>query len=113
MTHQIGANPIADGLKASNEALNVVMMSDCGHGNPGHLPCASCSPDMVNHPAHYTAGNVECIDAIEAALGREQFIGYLRGQIMKYTWRLGLKDAAEQESGKLAWYADRLRGVLT
>ena len=23
--------------------------------------------DVVNHPAHYTAGKVECIDALEAA----------------------------------------------
>lgn len=90
--HHLGATPIADGLKATNEAMN--------------------KPDMVNHPPHYVNGNIDCIDAIEAALGHEQFIGYLRGQIIKYTWRLGLKDAAEQEAGKLAWYAARLRGVL-
>jgi hypothetical protein len=26
-------------------------------------------PDNVNHPAHYTTGPIECIDAIEAATG--------------------------------------------
>lgn len=25
--------------------------------------------DPVNHPAHYTTGDIECIDAIMAALG--------------------------------------------
>lgn len=25
--------------------------------------------DSVNHPAHYTSGDVECIDAIKAACG--------------------------------------------
>ncbi len=25
--------------------------------------------NMVDHPAHYTSGKVECIDAIEAATG--------------------------------------------
>ena len=25
--------------------------------------------DAVNHPAHYTQGGVECIDAIQAATG--------------------------------------------
>ena len=25
------------------------------------------APDLVNHPPHYTAGSVECIDAIRAA----------------------------------------------
>ena len=24
-------------------------------------------PDIINHPPHYTAGKVECIDALEAA----------------------------------------------
>lgn len=26
--------------------------------------------DNVNHPAHYTAGRIECIDALAAATGR-------------------------------------------
>lgn len=41
--------------------------------------------DNVNHPAHYTAGGVECIDAISAAVkdleGEEAF---LTGQVIKY-----------------------------
>lgn len=68
--------------------------------------------DPVDHPSHYTQGAIECIDAIEAALGEEGFIAFLRGQIMKYTWRLGLKGAAEEDAGKIAWYADRLEHVL-
>ncbi len=68
--------------------------------------------DPVDHPSHYTQGAVECIDAIEAALGEEGFIAFLRGQIMKYTWRLGLKGAAEEDAGKIAWYADRLEHAL-
>ena len=32
--------------------------------------------DNVNHPSHYTFGGVECIDAIEAELGREGFVAY-------------------------------------
>lgn len=27
--------------------------------------------DSVNHPAHYTGGDIECIDAIKAALAEE------------------------------------------
>ena len=35
------------------------------------LACPYCNgtgevQDMVNHPAHYTAGSVECIDALES-----------------------------------------------
>ena len=35
--------------------------------------------DLVNHPKHYNQGEIECIDAIRAMLGTEEFIGYLRG----------------------------------
>ncbi len=68
----------------------------------------------VHHPAHYakTPNGVECIDAIYAALGREQFIGFLRGQILKYTWRLGKKGAARQDHQKAMWYAARLDQCL-
>lgn len=67
---------------------------------------------MVDHPAHYNAGGIECIDAIEAALGREQFIGFLRGQVIKYQWRCGLKDAAAQDAAKAHWYSAKLGEVL-
>ena len=50
--------------------------------------------DPVNHPSHYTqSGDIECIDAIKAALTGESdpFIGYLRGNAIKYLWRADLK----------------------
>lgn len=68
--------------------------------------------DQVDHPPHYNQGSIECIDAIEAALGREQFIGFLRGQVLKYQWRLGRKDAAAQDAAKAHWYSGRLVDVL-
>ena len=40
--------------------------------------------DLVNHPPHYNQGDIECIDAIEAMLSPEEFIGYLRGNSFKY-----------------------------
>ena len=41
--------------------------------------------DPVNKPSHYTQGEIECIDAIEAALGPEGFQGFLppRGMSMQ------------------------------
>jgi len=68
--------------------------------------------DLVNHPPHYTQGGVECIDAIASALGREQFIGFLRGQVIKYQWRLGRKDASAQDNAKAGWYLNKLQEVL-
>lgn len=67
--------------------------------------------DPVNHPQHYTAGSVECIDAIEAALTYEQFIGFLRGQVIKYLWRADHKGNREQDHQKAAWYLARLNAL--
>lgn len=64
--------------------------------------------DLVNHPPHYTHGAIECIDAIKAALGKEGFIAFLRGQVIKYTWRLGHKDEPKVDAEKAAWYQTRL-----
>lgn len=63
--------------------------------------------DQVNHPAHYTCGDIECIDAIKAALGRTRFIDYCRGNAMKYIWRSGLKGDATEDLRKAAWYCTR------
>jgi hypothetical protein len=68
--------------------------------------------DPVNHPAHYTAGAVECIDAIEAMLGPVGFIAYCRGNAMKYQWRMGLKGAATEDARKAEWYLDRMLKAL-
>ena len=63
--------------------------------------------DNVNHPAHYTQGAVECIDALKASMTREEFIGYLKGCQMKYVWRYRMKGGVE-DLRKARWYLDRL-----
>jgi hypothetical protein len=68
-------------------------------------------PDLVNAPPHYRQGKVECIDAIEAALGEEGFRAYCRGQVMKYLWRSEHKGAAQQDLAKALWYLDRLQAA--
>lgn len=68
--------------------------------------------DMVNSPAHYTDGGIETIDYIRAKLSREEYVGYLRGNILKYTSRLGKKGDIAQDAGKLAWYSQELTNYL-
>jgi hypothetical protein len=41
----------------------------------------------VNHPPHYNAGPIECIDAIASALSKEEMIGFCIGNAIKYLWR--------------------------
>lgn len=63
--------------------------------------------DAVNHPSHYTSGNIECIDAIQSALTPEEFRGYCKGNVIKYVFRERMK-GGNQDLRKAAWYLDRL-----
>ena len=67
--------------------------------------------DPIN-PKHYTAGAIECIEALEAMLSPEQYVGFLRGSAMKYQWRLGRKGDASEDTAKAQWYMERLRAHL-
>jgi hypothetical protein len=62
----------------------------------------------VDHPAHYNAGKIECIDAIEEAVkgldGRESFA---TGNAIKYLWRWKRKGGKE-DLKKAVWYINRL-----
>jgi len=64
--------------------------------------------DPVNSPSHYTSGSIECIDAIESMLTKEEFTGFLRGNILKYQWRYKQKNGAE-DLKKAQWYFDKLK----
>ncbi|MGK9252379.1 DUF3310 domain-containing protein [Paenibacillus humicus] len=64
--------------------------------------------DPVNHPDHYTAGKIECIDAIEAATtGLSGPEAYSTGAAIKYLWRWKKKNGLE-DLKKARWYIDRL-----
>lgn len=65
--------------------------------------------DPVNKPAHYSLNHkgIEAIQAIEAALTPEEFRGFLKGNILKYTWREKYKNGLE-DNKKAVWYANKL-----
>lgn len=63
--------------------------------------------DNVNNPAHYGNGSIECIDYIEDFLNKEEFQGYLRGNIAKYLHRWPYKNGVE-DLKKAEWYLKRL-----
>ena len=68
--------------------------------------------DKVNSPKHYTAGGIETIDFIKAKLTKEQYEGYLLGNIIKYSSRMGLKGEAKIDAGKLHWYTKELESNM-
>lgn len=68
--------------------------------------------DNVNSPAHYTSnGGIECIDYIKSILSKEEYIGYLRGNITKYLHRWRNKNGLE-DLKKSQWYQAELIAVM-
>ena len=63
--------------------------------------------DDVESPFHYNKGNIECIDAIEAASTKEEFEGYVRANVLKYVWRFRYKDNIK-DLRKAKWYLEKL-----
>ncbi len=66
--------------------------------------------DMVHHPKHYTTGKVECLDAIQSALG-DGYKYYLQGVIIKYMWRYEHKGKASEDLAKAQFYLNRLQFI--
>ena len=81
------------------------------HEDYMHRMAEGPQPDMVNNPPHYNQGDIECIDAIESALGPEGFKAYCRGNAIKYLWRAELKHNNNKKSedwAKANWYIKRM-----
>lgn len=66
--------------------------------------------DGVNHPNHYTSGNVEVIDIIEDAVkdAPDTIVSGLQWQVLKYMLRMWLKDNPKKDAQKAQWYLNRL-----
>jgi hypothetical protein len=60
---------------------------------PAEEEAASLNTECpVNSPSHYNQGGIECIEAIKASMTAEAFAGYLKGNMIKYSWRMALKE---------------------
>lgn len=66
--------------------------------------------DMVNHPAHYTAGKIECIDALESMASgyKDSVQAGLAWNVVKYVWRCPLKNNPLEDARKAKFYLNRL-----
>lgn len=62
--------------------------------------------DPVNHPLHYTQGNIECIDAMKAAYGKESVMHFCKCNAFKYQWRFDKKNG-EEDIKKAQWYQNK------
>lgn len=60
---------------------------------------------------HYKDMPMQPWDVMEAVLTREEFIGFLKGNVIKYSMRAGKKDASTDDAGKARHYKQKLREV--
>lgn len=68
--------------------------------------------DMVDHPSHYANGNIECIDAMEAAYGTEAVMHFCQCNAFKYQWRFDKKNGNE-DLKKCQWYQNKYMQLLS
>lgn len=109
------------------EANGYLIVNEVGHGEvlsgvegelwksvaflPGDLVpyVEDYESDMVNHPNHYTNGNIEVIDYInDVCSGIEDgYQAYVVGNVIKYVSRAHLKNGVE-DLKKAKWYLSDL-----
>lgn len=65
----------------------------------------------VSHPSHYCDGGIETIDYIHAKMSRTEFIGYCKGNALKYISRAGEKaeNSLKQDLSKAITYLEWAR----
>ena len=68
--------------------------------------------DPVNSPSHYNMLDVEAIDIIEMSMTKEEFLGYLKGNALKYMIRYKHKGNPIEDLEKALWYLKKLKGKV-
>jgi len=67
--------------------------------------------DIISKPKHYANKEIEVIDYIKDTLTKEEFQGYLTGNILKYISRYNLKNGVE-DLKKARYYLEKLISIL-
>lgn len=68
--------------------------------------------DPVNHPSHYTFGNIEVIDYMKDKLSSDEFYGFCIGNCIKYISRAKHKGKTLEDLKKAEWYLHKIIGEL-
>ena len=61
---------------------------------------------------HLIWGDTQSIELIEYFLSKEEYKGFLKGNILKYQLRLGKKDDVSKELKKIQDYTNELNKLL-
>ena len=133
MPHPVTVNEFRDG---GRQCGKTIMMSNPGRPEwpypwppaPGELEAwdktlsGACAADPVTDAPqsglatdqhHYNAaGDFQPIEVMQASMPQQQFIGFLRGNVIKYTMRAGRKDDMRREIDKVIQYATWWRAAV-
>ena len=60
--------------------------------------------NLVHRPSHYNQGGIETLDIIKMSLTKEEYKGYLKGNVLKYRERAQFKGNAAQDYAKAKFY---------
>lgn len=69
-------------------------------------------PEMVNHPLHYQAEGLECIDVMEKLFGIDWVYHFCVLNAFKYQWRCNNKGKTEEDLKKAIWYNNKAVELL-
>ncbi len=61
---------------------------------------------------YYDAGGIEVFDILKAKLTPEQWVGFLLGNVIKYTCRLNHKGCADSDARKVRIYSNLLADLI-
>ena len=85
----------------------------CASPKTGPMQAAPSTPDTRQiGGSHYASKSVQPWEAMEAWMPRDQFIGFLRGNAIKYLSRAGDKGEAAEDYAKAHHYLDKLLAVM-
>lgn len=92
-----------------NKMLGCEMVNELKHNSDSEETMSDKQGyDPVNHPSHYTQGGKEVIETIRDVCSIDEFIGYCKGNILKYLARRNFKGFYKQDLQKADWYLDYL-----
>jgi hypothetical protein len=61
---------------------------------------------------HYKDMAMQPWDVMQSVLTHEEFVGFLKGNIIKYSMRQGRKDGANDDAEKAIHYSEKLDEVM-
>lgn len=66
-----------------------------------------------NYDSYYNMSDHQPIEVMQANMTADEFIGYLKGNIIKYACRMGRKDDVKKEASKIRRYAQWLEQAVS